>query len=100
MDQSERNRKRITELESSMMHLQNDYESLNEVVLENVQRLEKMRLIIERLESRLRVLIRKPRAAPLLAPCWRNPTPAGMTPHEQSGRGTPSRTARKTPEYP
>ncbi|MDG1512725.1 MAG: SlyX family protein [Mariniblastus sp.] len=54
MDQSERNRKRITELESSMMHLQNDYESLNEVVLENVQRLEKMRLIIERLESRLR----------------------------------------------
>tara|TARA_B100001093_G_C26327957_1_gene800553 strand:- start:321 stop:491 length:171 start_codon:yes stop_codon:yes gene_type:complete len=37
-----------------MMHLQNDYESLNEVVLENVQRLEKMRLIIERLESRLR----------------------------------------------
>ena len=54
MDQSERDRKRITELESSMMHLQNDYESLNEVVLENVQRLEKMRLIIERLESRLR----------------------------------------------
>ena len=53
MDQSERDRKRITELESSMMHLQNDYESLNEVVLENVQRLEKMRLIIERLESRL-----------------------------------------------
>ncbi len=36
-----------------MMHLQNDYESLNEVVLENVHRLEKMRLIIERLESRL-----------------------------------------------
>lgn len=54
MDQSERDIKRITELESSMMHLQNDYESLNEVVLENVQRLEKMRLIIERLESRLR----------------------------------------------
>lgn len=53
MDQSERDRKRITELESSMMHLQNDYESLNEVVLENVHRLEKMRLIIERLESRL-----------------------------------------------
>ena len=54
MDQSERDRKRITELESSMMHLQNDYDSLNEVVLENVQRLENMRLIIERLESRLR----------------------------------------------
>ena len=53
MDKSERDRKRITELESSMMHLQNDYESLNEVVLENVHRLEKMRLIIERLESRL-----------------------------------------------
>lgn len=54
MNQVERDRKRITELESSMMHLQNDYESLNEVVLENVQRLEKMRLIVERLESRLR----------------------------------------------
>ncbi|MDE0936891.1 MAG: SlyX family protein [Mariniblastus sp.] len=55
MDQSEKDRKRITELESSMMHLQNDYESLNEVVLENAQRLEKMRIVIERLESRLRV---------------------------------------------
>ena len=55
MDQSEKDRKRITELESSMMHLQNDYESLNEVVLENAQRLGKMRIVIERLESRLRV---------------------------------------------
>ena len=55
MDQSEKDRKRSTELESSMMHLQNDYESLNEVVLENAQRLEKMRIVIERLESRLRV---------------------------------------------
>jgi uncharacterized coiled-coil protein SlyX len=55
MDQSEKDRKRITELETSMMHLQNDYESLNEVVLENAQRLEKMRIVIERLESRLRV---------------------------------------------
>jgi|TARA_B110000495_G_scaffold126125_1_gene109734 uncharacterized coiled-coil protein SlyX len=55
MDQSEKDRKRITELETSMMHLQNDYESLNEVVLENAQRLGKMRIVIERLESRLRV---------------------------------------------
>jgi len=55
MDQSEKDRKRITELETSMMHLQNDYESLNEVVLENAQRLEKMRIVIERLESRLRI---------------------------------------------
>ncbi|MGY8746519.1 MAG: SlyX family protein [Pirellulales bacterium] len=55
MDQTEKDRKRITELETSMMHLQNDYESLNEVVLENAQRLEKMRIVIERLESRLRI---------------------------------------------
>ena len=44
------------------------------------------------------VLIKKPRAAPLLAPCWCKPIPAGMTPHEQSGRGTPSKTALRTPE--
>ena len=39
-------------------------------------------------------------AAPSLAPSRFSPTPAGITPHEQSGRGTPSRTDCTTPLRP
>jgi len=35
------------------MHLQNDYDSLNEVVLENANRLEKMSAMIQQLTARI-----------------------------------------------
>jgi len=46
-------KKRVTELESTMMHLQADYDALNEVVLENANRLEKMSALIQQLTARL-----------------------------------------------
>lgn len=45
--------KRITDLESSLMHLQNDYDTLNQVVLENANRLEKLSALIAQLNQRL-----------------------------------------------
>ena len=53
MDQGAKNLKRLTELETSMMHLQNDYDSLNEVVLENARRLEKLTGMLQRLTERV-----------------------------------------------
>lgn len=44
---------RVTELESTMMHLQSDYDALNEVVLENANRLEKMSSLVQQLTARL-----------------------------------------------
>ena len=44
---------RLTKLELSLMHLQNDFESLNSVVLENSRRLETMAKAIEQLTDRL-----------------------------------------------
>lgn len=44
---------RVTELESSIMHFQRDYEALNEVVLEMSNRIERMSLLIERLSRRI-----------------------------------------------
>ncbi|MDG1873180.1 MAG: SlyX family protein [Mariniblastus sp.] len=44
---------RITELESTLMHFQKDYDSLNAVVLENAQRLEKAALLIQQLTNRV-----------------------------------------------
>ena len=38
----DRNEQRLTNLESTIMHLQNDYESLNQVVLETARRLDTM----------------------------------------------------------
>jgi uncharacterized coiled-coil protein SlyX len=49
MDGVEKNSKRLTELETNVMHLQSDFEALNSVVLENTRRLEEMRVMIERL---------------------------------------------------
>ena len=46
-------KERVTGLESTLMHLQNDYDALNEVVLENANRLEKMSSMIQQLTARL-----------------------------------------------
>ena len=46
------------------------------------------------------VATKKPTAAPSLAPSALRLTPAGMTPHEHSGSGTPSATALSTPLGP
>ena len=53
MDQDKKNDQRLTELESTLMHLQNDYDSLNAVVRENTGRIEQMAKAIERLTARL-----------------------------------------------
>ena len=42
------------------------------------------------------VEIRKAVVAPLFAPCFLSDAAAGSTPHDQSGRGTPSKAALKT----
>lgn len=46
-------KERVTELESSQMHFQKDYDSLNEVVLDLANRLERMTLAVERLSRRV-----------------------------------------------
>jgi len=49
----ERDKNRLTELELSLMHLQNDFESLNEVVLDNARRIDSMSKLIQKLTDRL-----------------------------------------------
>ena len=46
------------------------------------------------------VLIKKAVVDPSLAPSFLRPSPAGITPQEHRGRGTPSKTAFPIPEYP
>ena len=46
------------------------------------------------------VEIRNPIAAPSLDPSFLRPRPAGITPQEHSGRGTPSITPFSTPNFP
>lgn len=53
MDENERNAKRITDLESTLMHLQNDFDSLNSVVLGNVDRLDRLNAMLEKLTHRM-----------------------------------------------
>ena len=53
MDPSPNNANRLTELEMSLMHLQGDFEMLNDVVLDNSQRLQKLTLMLQRLTDRL-----------------------------------------------
>lgn len=53
MDENEKNTSRLTKVETTVMHLQNDYEALNEVVLENVRRIEQMAKTIQHLTNRL-----------------------------------------------
>lgn len=45
---------RLNDVEASMMHLQNDYDALNEVVLENVRRIEQLTKSIQGLTDRLK----------------------------------------------
>ena len=47
---------RITELELALTHLQKDYESLNEVVLDNGSRLASLESAMQRLTSKLDAL--------------------------------------------
>ncbi len=47
------NTDRLTELETSLMHLQSDYDSLNDVVLENAKRLDKLSSLLQKLTSRI-----------------------------------------------
>ena len=44
---------RINDLESKLMYLQKDLEALNETVLENTLRLEKLKIAVDRLTHRL-----------------------------------------------
>ena len=53
MDDNEKNTNRLTDLESSLMHLQSDFDSLNEIVLENSRRLDKLSAMIQRLTDRI-----------------------------------------------
>ena len=46
------------------------------------------------------VLIRNPIQAPSLAPSFFRPRPAGITPQEHNGKGTPIATAWSTPAGP
>ncbi len=53
MTSNDRDSDRMTELEFSMMHLQKDFESLNEVVLQNGKRMDELKSLIQRLSDRL-----------------------------------------------
>lgn len=53
MTNEDLNAKRLTNLETSLMHLQSDYDSLNEVVLENSKRLQEMTDLLVRLTEKL-----------------------------------------------
>ena len=53
MDENGKNTNRLTDLESSLMHLQSDFDSLNEIVLENSRRLDKLSAMIQRLTDRI-----------------------------------------------
>ena len=43
---------RITNLETAIMHLQNDFEALNEVVLSNSRRLDDLQALLQRLTDK------------------------------------------------
>lgn len=53
MDNQEKTNERLNALESSLTYLQNDYEQLNETVLENTKRLEQLKLAVDRLILRI-----------------------------------------------
>ena len=52
MDPSQKNSERITNLETALTHLQNDFESLNEDVLANGRRLDDMHALLQRLTDK------------------------------------------------
>ena len=53
MEKQEKTVERLNSLEASLSYLQNDYDQLNETVLENTKRLEQLKLAVERLTARL-----------------------------------------------
>ena len=53
MEKQEKIGERLNSLEASLSYLQNDYDQLNETVLENTKRLEQLKLAVERLTARL-----------------------------------------------
>ncbi len=53
MHNQEKTDERLNALESSLTYLQNDYEQLNETVLENTKRLEQLKLAVDRLTLRI-----------------------------------------------
>ena len=56
MSENRTNEKRLTDLESSLMHLQNDFETLNEVVLDHANRIEQMAKAMQRMADRLQAV--------------------------------------------
>ena len=52
MNPNENDLNRITNLENAIMHLQNDFESLNEVVLANSRRLDRLDGLLQRLSDK------------------------------------------------
>ncbi len=52
MPADERLKERITELELALTHLQNDFESLNEMILKNGVRLDQVSALIQRLTDK------------------------------------------------
>ena len=60
MSSTEKNSARITELELSLMHLQKDFESLSDVVIENGKRLDEVKLLLQRLNDRIDQKAEKP----------------------------------------
>ena len=53
MENQDKFGQRLNSVESSLAYLQNDYDQLNETVLENTKRLEQLKLAVERLTARL-----------------------------------------------
>ena len=53
MENQEKIGERLNSLEASLSYLQNDYDQLNETVLENTKRLEQLKKAVERLTARL-----------------------------------------------
>ena len=48
---------RLNDLESALAYLQKDYDALNETVLENTNRLERMKNVVDRLTNQIQGLI-------------------------------------------
>ena len=52
MNENKQMSQRITDLETALMHLQNDFEAINEVVLSNSRRMDELHALLERLSDR------------------------------------------------
>ena len=52
MDETKNNSARLTELESTLMHLQKDFDSINEVVLGQARQIDDLTRMLKRLTER------------------------------------------------